>query len=146
MFPASGVTTLAKAWNQVTSTATALKQHSVYLNNAASITRMVILNFGNTIADALERLDQYSAASGLEAYAKNELHDVTLNIAAEYTAMRTQIVALQDWIVTNFPKDTSGNLVVYYFDAGKRYVDIELTSAQLSAFKTQLKALIVLIN
>lgn len=146
MFPASGVTTLATAWGQVRGTAAHVKQQSVDLNNASSVTRMTVLNFCNALADALARLDQYAAVSGLAAYVQAELNDSSINIASEFTTMRTQIVALQDWIVANFPKDGSSNLVVYSFDSNKRFADIALTTAQLAAFKIQLAALIATIN
>lgn len=146
MFPASGVTTLATAWGQVRGTAAHIKQQSVDLNNASSVTRMTVLHYCNALADALARLDQYAAVTGLAAYAQNELNDSSLNIATEFSTMRTQIVTLQDWIVANFPKDASNNLIVYSFDSTKRFADIALTTAQLSAFKTQLNGLINTIN
>ena len=83
---------------------------------------------------------------GLLEYARNELNDQAIDLAAEFISMRTQIVATQDWIVANFPKDTANNLSVYSFDANKRFIDINLTAGQFAAFQTQLKLLIGTIN
>lgn len=146
MFPASGTTSLSTAWSQVTQIAANIKAVATTLNSSTAISRQQVLNFANSLADALSRLTTYAATPGLPAYAINQLNTPTLDIAAEYTTMRTQIVSLQDWIVTNFPKDASNNLVVFSFDANKRFTDIFLTEAQLGAFKTQLSALVATIN
>lgn len=146
-FPASGKITLRKAWDGVTNSAAIIKQTANDMVAAAAITRKKVLDYQNSLADNLAILDSYSATPGLAAYAQNELNDATINIVAEYTAMRTQIVATQDWIVANFPKDAADNLAVYSFDViNKRYTDVILTAGQLAAFKTQLGLLIATIN
>jgi hypothetical protein len=68
-----------------------------------------------------------------------------VDIAAEYTAMKAQLIATQDWLVANFP-NTTGELRVYTFDANKRFADINLTAPQLSSFKTQLGSLIATVG
>jgi hypothetical protein len=146
MFPASGKVTLAKAWGQVTGTAAYIKQSAIDLSGASSISRMEVLRFGNLLADALARLEQYAATPGLADYATNELNDPSIDITAEYVTMRTEIVATQDWIVSNFPRDTSNNLVVFSFDVSKKFTDITLTAPQLTAFMSRLTALIATID
>ena len=146
MFPASGKIPLVRAWEQVIETADTVKQQSVRLRDATRISRIEVLEYCNLLADSLQRLDQYSAVSGLVEYANNELNDPTINIVTEYATMRTQIVATQDWIVSNYPKDAIGNLVVYSFGSDKRYADVYLTTAQQEAFKARLVLLIATIN
>lgn len=145
-FPAEGKVTLRRAWEGITSQSTRIKRIANELIAASNITRKNILDYANSLTESLATLDGYVTTPGLLAYAQNELNDATINLSAEFTTMRTQIVATQDWIVANFPKDAAGNLAVYAFDANKRYTDINLTSGQLTAFKTQLNALVATIN
>ena len=146
MFPGNGKTTLRTSWDGITERAARIKQTAASLVASASITRRAVLDYANSLADSLAVLDSYVATPGLLAYARNELNDATIDLAAEFTTMRTQLVATQDWIVANFPKDASNNLSVYAFDANKRFADVNLTAGQLSAFKTQLNLLIGTIN
>ena len=145
MFPASGKTTLANAWNMITGTASNVRKHATSLTLASSISRMACLDLANSLSSYLATLDTYAATPGLATYAKNELNDPAIDIAAEFMVMRVQIVATQDWIVANFPKDASNNLPVYAF-SGTMYVDVMLTAPEMAAFKTQLGALIATIN
>lgn len=145
-FPASGKTTLRQAWEGVTANATRIKRMAQELVAKSEITRRGVLDYENAMTDSLVTLDGYVTTQGLLAYAQNELNDNTINLSSEFTTMRAQIVATQDWIVNNFPKDALGNLAVYAFNTNKQYVDINLTAGQLTAFKTQLNALIVTID
>ena len=145
-FPAEGKITLRRAWDGITSAATRIKRIANEYIAMSSITRLAVLEYARTLAESLAILDSNTATAGLLAYAQNELNDATINLSAEYTAMRTQIVATQDWIVANFPKDAVGNLVVYVFDSNKKYINVALTSGQLTACKAQLNSLVVTIN
>ena len=140
-FPGSGKSSLESAWSRIKSTAGAVKDKSNQLNAAVSVARKEALDYANNLADALALFDSLTATPGLLAYARTQEDNATLDLVAEYTAMRTQIVATQDWLVTNFPKDTSNNLSVYAFDVNKRYSNVNLTAGQLTAFKAQLTAL-----
>lgn len=140
-FPGTSVQSLAEAWSHARQTATAIKNRADLMVNSASVTRMQVLIYLNSLADALAALAIDAAMPGLAAYAQEQQANPALNIATEYAAMRTQIIATQDWIVANFPKDASSIAAVYSFDANKRYADVNLTAGQLTAFKTQLAAL-----
>ena len=142
MFPGNGKITLRTSWDGVTERATRIKQTASALSSAPSITRKSVLDYANSLADSLAVLDTYVSVPGLLAYARNELNDQTIDLVAAFTAMRTQLVATQDWIVANFPRDAADNLSVYAFDANKRFTDVNLTSGQLSAFKSQLNLII----
>lgn len=145
-FPAEGKVTLRRAWDGVTSQATRVKRIANEYIAITNITRKQVIDYANSLAESLATLNSYVTTSGLLAYAQNELNDITINLSAEFTTMRVQIVATQDWIIANFPKDAAGNLAVYAFDVNKRYVDIDLASGQLTAFKAQLSALVATIN
>lgn len=146
MFPASGKVMLNGAWLQMIQTAAQIKSTAQSLVSAPSVSRMQALNYANSLAAALATLDSLAGTSGIAEYAQAQMNDATINIVTEYTAMRFQIVATQNWIVANFPNDGAGNLIVYTFDANKRYVDIALTTAERSAFVAVLNSLIATIN
>lgn len=142
-FPGNSVTSLAAKWQQIKDTSGRIKNECVFLNAAAAVTRKRALDFGNFLADALALLNTLTAnatTNGLLEYARSQENNPTLDLTTEYTTMRTQLVATQDWLVANFP-NTTGELRVYTFDANKRYADINLTAGQLSSFKTQINAL-----
>ena len=142
--PSNSSNTLQMRWQRIKDTAGYIKNQCSGLNAQPSVTRRQALDLANVLADALAMLDTLTvnaATNGLLAYAQAQENDPTLDIPAAYTTMRLQIVATQDWLVANFPKDASGNLAVYAFDVNKRFADIALTAGQLSAFKTQLTSL-----
>jgi hypothetical protein len=145
MFPGNGQINLTAAWNGITGVAANIKQSATGLIAASAVSRKVVLDFQNNLAAQLSLLNTYSAVSGLAAYAQNQLNN-TIDIVAEFNTMKTQVVATQDWVVANFPHDASGNLVVYSFNASKQYMDINLTTGELAAFKNQLSLLAATIN
>lgn len=147
-FPGNSVTSLAGKWQQIKDTAGRIKNDCVLLNAAVSITRKRSLDFGNFLADALAQLNLLTAnagTNGLLEYARAQENNPSLDLTTEYNTMRTALIAVQDWLVANFP-NTTGELRVYSFDANKRYADILLTAPQLSAFKTQINNLAATIS
>lgn len=147
-FPGTSLNSLQSKWDTIKQTSGSVKDRSSLLNGLASITRATVLNYAVFLADALQTLDAKTAngtTNGLLEYARAQENNPSLDLTGTYSTMRTQIVATQDWIVANFP-NTTGELRVYTFDAGKRYIDIVLTAPQLSSFKTQLQALIATID
>jgi hypothetical protein len=60
---------------------------------------------------ALGRMDATAAIPGIAQYIKDQEGDQNYDIAAEYTAMRSAVVAIRDWIYTSMPKvDQAGTL------------------------------------
>src|SRR5574337_352405 len=140
-FPVNSVTSLEGRWSQIKNWTGRIKDQAVTLNNAVNITRTAVLQYQNFLADALAALNTLTAnasTNGLLEYARAQENNPTLDLVTEYNTMRTQLVAVQDWTVNNFPKDASNNLAVYVFDVNKRYGDVNLTAGQLSAYKKQL--------
>lgn len=146
MFPSTLNPTLELALERILWCATNIKNQTNFLINLTQITRKQLIDYINIIASELSALDTYSAITGVGAYAQTQLGNESLNIVAEFTTMRTQIVNVQDWIIANFPKDASNNLAVYSFDVNKRYVDVYFTAGELTAIKTQLTNLVNTIN
>jgi hypothetical protein len=140
-FPSDSTTDPASAWAGARATAGRMKVTAQQFVAAGSVTRKAVLDYANSLADSLAAFDGFTAIPGIGVFAKEQTNNQNFDIAAEYSAMRTQLIATQDWIVSNFPA-TTGELRVYTFDVNKRYADVLLTAPQLSSFKTQLNSLI----
>ena len=141
-FPSTNTNDCATAWSVIRSTAGLMKSQAQAMASALTITRRAVLDFGNGLADNLATFNACVGVPGLPAYAREQADNPNLDIQAEFQAMRAQLVATQDWIVANFPRDGAGNLAVYAFDGNKRFADVNLTALQATAFKNQLNALI----
>lgn len=147
MFPGSGQTALATRWTTTQSAAGRVKDRSAYLVQLPSLSRFQVLDHQNYLLNIradLESLTANATNNGLLAYARNEVNNPTLDLVAEYVAMRNAIDAVLAWGVTNFP-NTSGELRVYTF-VSQRSTDIALTAPELAAYKAQLNALIATIS
>lgn len=142
-FPAPSLD-IAGTWQQIVGSIRRVKNTAAFYVSQPALTRIQVLDYAAKLAADLANLDSYTTVPGLQAYVREQVNDPTLDLAAEWAAVRAQIVATQDWMVSNFP-NTSWELRVYTFDASKKPVDINLTAPQLSAFKTQLNALIATI-
>jgi hypothetical protein len=138
--------TLEYALKSVLQYNTSIKNSAQMMLNLVQMTRKQLLDYTNSLSNDLAIQDIYAAVSGVGAYAQTQLGKPTLDIVAEYAAMRIQAVAVQDWIVSNFPKDGNGNLAVYAFDVNKRYVDVLFTTGELTAIKVQLTNLVNMID
>lgn len=140
-FPSTSARSLTEAWSHARRVAGAIKGNAESLRAAAAVTRMELLIYLNVLADALASLTAVAATPGLAAYAQQQQNDPALDIAAEFAAMRVQLIATQNWIINNFPKDSTGNAAVYSFDANKKFADVPLTAGQLTALRAQLALL-----
>jgi hypothetical protein len=140
---------LANAWELARQVAGALKTRSVNLRTlsaAGPATSTDILSFQTYLADTKAQLQTLAAVPGLAAYAQAQVNDNTLDVAASFTAMTTQIDACGSWVVTNFPKDGNGFLLAQTFNGGGRPSDRTFSTATLAGFRTQLDALIATID
>ena len=86
--------------------------------------------------NAVVRWTAVAALPGIGQYAKDQLDDQTIDLAAEFLAMRTQAAALRDWIFNNFPKTGAGWLV-YTYTAGGEETDLTFSTVQLADFRTE---------
>lgn len=95
-----------------------------------------------TVIGQLQTITQNAVADGLVAYAQNVEGKPALDLVAEYQAMLTQLVSVRDWIFNNFPaKDANGNPVPFTWNINAPHANVNLTPAQLTAFKNQIAAL-----
>lgn len=102
------------------------------LSETVPLKRWRIAALYTELAHALKWIDRASVYSGIGAYAQAQLGEPALDVVAEFTAMRTELQALHDWIDTNFPKDTDGYFILNDEVTGD---SLEFTVAQLTAFR-----------
>jgi hypothetical protein len=151
-FPSDGGTLrfgLAEAWQGIRRAATQLKQASQQVNDASlagPISSRVILNYVQFLADKRTEIVALAAVPGLDAYGEAQIDDPTLDLTAEYVAMRNALDAARDWIVTNFPKNGGGFLLAQTLTAQGLVTDRQFPTADLATFRTQLQGLIAAID
>ena len=142
--------TLAQAWNDAQEIARQMKasaqsQRTASLAGPLSSTR--ILNFEGQIRDWRDRLDVIAALPQIGAYVSG-LADTPqgYNVATEFAAMRSAIVATIDWIRTNYPRDTTNTYLLERQWSAGGLVERTFTTAALANYRTQLDALIAAIG
>lgn len=135
-----------ESWRQFKGHYRRIKRGAADAIAAPQITRLSVLQYADQLATDLAGADGYAQSPGIEARARAELNNGSLDFAAEWAAVRAQIVATQDWIVTRFPKAADNTLAVFQFDANKRTAPVFLTAGELSQFKNQLNALLATLN
>jgi hypothetical protein len=146
-FPAlNGTTfpfTLDAAWAGARNTAAQIKAQCTALNAqiaAGPVSSQVIINNLSFFATLNTQLTAYAAVPGLAAYAQQQVNNPSLDVAGAFTTMQAALVATGNWIVTNFPTDSSGFLQATQFSNGQVQW-ANFTSAQLAGLVTQLNAL-----
>lgn len=134
--------TLKRVFAQIKSSAQQLRASSA----SGPIGANNVIAYVGDLADMLEQIATLSAVPGLATYAQEQTTNGAFNIVNEYGAARTAAIATRDWVIANFPKDGSGNLLEKKFDANGRVTLNTFSSASLSGLRTQLDALIATIN
>ncbi len=150
-FPSSSGSkdSLSNVFVRVQTTASKLKSKCEDLNTRAAAGNVSAFDFialATTLADSRAIFIAARTVPGIGPFAQEQCNDPTLDIAAEFTAMMTQLDATLSSIVTGFPKDVNGYLLYTTFDANGRYVYRQLTPAQTAPIRTNLTALIAAIN
>jgi hypothetical protein len=146
-YPAS-TELLSKALDQIDGLMLMVKSMSQTLRSssaAGAIPASNVTDYMARVADFRDRLAVLSATPGLTEYARTQKNLPGLDVVAEYQATVAQIDATRTWIVTNFPKDAGGNLLLSKFDANGRTTTNTFTSASLAQLRTQLDTLIATI-
>lgn len=141
-FPASGQL-LADALRGARNLATRLKVASVDIRTrsaAGPINRQDVVIFMGALSDAISQWGAISALPGIGQYARDQLGNQSLDLAAEFSAMVGAAVALKDWIFANFPKDAGGAWLLESVDANGVRVPLTFTAASLAQFRTNCSA------
>lgn len=146
-FPAS-TEILSRVLDEIAQIMLRIKSASQQLRNASAagpVGANNIITYLGDLADQRDRLAALVSAPGLAAYAQAQYADGGLDIAAEYNATFAATTQVRDWIIANFPKDGSGNLLEKKLDANGRVALNTFSSGALTDLRTQLDALIATI-
>lgn len=142
-FPASQQR-LADALAVISSGALALKNQVQRLRDdsaAGDTNRDRYVGLMRAITDNTTRWQQAAGVGGLAEYAQDQYDNVSLDVAAEYLAMRTAALALRDWIFANIPMSGQTPLTYNLLSDGTQ-VPLTFTSAQTAGFRTEADAFI----
>lgn len=140
---------LSNVFVRVQSTAANLKSKCEDLNTrsaSGSVSAFDFISLATTLADARLIFNAARVVPGIGPFAQEQCNDPALNIAAEFTAMMAELDNTLAAIVNGFPKDANGWLLYTSFDANGRYAYRQLTPAQTASIRTNLTALISVIN
>ena len=120
-WPAS-IQRLDDALAGVDRTALALQARAISIRDSSlsgPISRYTVVNFLREVVNAVGVFDAASTLGApLVAYARDQKNDQTIDVAAEFTAMRNAADGLATWINANFPTDAgSGAVLLQSMDA-----------------------------
>lgn len=145
--------TLEDAWSGLRSVATLVKsqaQSTLSAAQASGVDGNTLSKFCSFLADQLAFLNIYGtflgAAQGGVAYAQAQVANGALDVVGTFNAMTTAITNTGAWIIANFPKDASNNLLFAQFTAQGRVQYTTFTPTQLAGLVTLLQALIATID
>lgn len=148
-FPASTITK-QDAWSELCRLALRIKNKTEHLRNlsaAGDTYRTLYIDLQQSLDDVIERWAQLAATPGLEAYARDQIGDNSLNLTTAYTTMRTAAIALRDWINNNLPRDaTTQAVLIYTVNAIGDRTELTFTTAQTAPFRTVADAFISTIS
>lgn len=138
-YPASQQT-LANSLDTASAIANKLKSFIQQMRTASAAGptgRQGYLTLQARLSEALTSWQQISGVSGIGAYAQAQYGNGSLDIAAEFTAMRNAATALRDWINTNFPRDAgTGAVLVHTYTLAGVPTELTFTTAQTAGFRT----------
>ena len=138
-YPASALST-AYAFERLNNSAKSLRDGVQALRDLAAVqdvARPRFIGLIGQLSSAVTLWDQLVATPGIATYAQEQLDDPTIDIVAEYTAMRAATLALRDWIYAALPVDaTSGAVLEASVDVNGVRTPLYFTVLQLAEFVT----------
>lgn len=144
----SGHQSLADAWREARELAASARTQTQGVRTLAAASGLPstrILRHTEMLAGIHASLGRIAAIPGIAAYAQEQINNNTIDIVAEFNAVRNAIAAVVSWVVTNFPAN-SGFLLASSINAQGIVTDRNFTPAQLAAFITVLDGLIAAID
>lgn len=138
---------LGQVVRSVDSTALSIKlycQSRVAEMAAGDTTSSAIFQDYQRLAVADAAFANAQTVPGIVAYVRDEKDDQTLDVVAEFLAMRNAIAAARLWIENNFPS-TGGYLQAFEFSGGE-IVDRTFAPGMTATYRTELNALIATIG
>lgn len=150
MLPTSTTPWVAQALIQVLSQAAGTRAQAVDALStlqAGPVTTNWVFNAIDQMRDAIARFNQFRNVTGLNAYATAQIPGYAGTLTADIAATQSAIQACIDWIVTNFPKDsTNAWLLAYSMAADGTRSPRSFSSAQTAGLQTLLAAVIATIS
>lgn len=139
---------LDAAWVGARQAAASLQSQCTTLNAqiaAGNVSGQSIITSLSFFIAINNQLTAYAAVPGIAAYAQQQVNNVSLDVAGAFSGMQAALVAVGNWIVNNFPKDTGGFAQAFTLTiAGPQWATF--STAQLSGLATLLTALSATIN
>jgi len=138
---------LSQTFVQIRAVAGGIKQQAVALKArslAGPVPAPDVMYFCTWLANHRATLAALAATEGLAAYVATYFPAV--NLAAAYTTMVAQVDATIAWMVANFPKAASGELLLVKFAADGTTTTNTFSTAVLTTFRAQLDLLIAQID
>ncbi len=137
-FPASTITK-KQAWETLTGHANAIKGKVQELRDASAAgdtNRFRYVDLQKQIDIVIGLWTTAAAVPNLEEYARDQVDDNTLDLPAEYTAMRTAAIALRLWLFNNIPT-SGGGVVLYSTGLDGLKTPLSFTTAATAGFRTE---------
>ncbi len=139
-FPATTLTS-QQAWDRIRRQALDIRDIVQALRNdsaAGNTERRRYVFTQRRLQIAIDEWDALSTTPGLQAYARDQLDDQTLNLATEFTQMRAAAIALRDWIFANVPTHagTGAQLLTAYSVDGLG-TELTFNTGQTGQFRTE---------
>ena len=142
-FPATQIT-LEAAWSKIRARAVKIKANTQALVDASAAGDTQRSAYVSLMQLLTQTIDDWAGAAstpGLQPYARDQVSDPTLDLQAEYLAMRTAAISLRDWIGANLPKSGDA-LLEYSIDSLGNRTALTLTTAQTAGFRSQAQNLL----
>jgi len=111
---------------------------------AGNVSANAVIQIMTNIKSTIEVWDTVSSLPGIVQYARDQYDNQAYDVAVEFTAMRTQAVAVRDWIITNFPS-SGGFIQKDTLEADGGITVRQFTPAQTAGLQTALADLIAAI-
>lgn len=121
------------------------------LSSAGNLDMDHIRRFFDQLVQANNFFISAGAVTGIAAYVNTEKQGQVADAAAEFVAMRAQVVATLDWLRTNVPQGSFGGTdykLAFNFPAGNVTPSstLKFTAGQTAGYRTALAALIATIG
>jgi uncharacterized phage infection (PIP) family protein YhgE len=149
-FPSqSGRPALADTLREIQNVAGTIKARaqSVSAQGAAgNISAAMIVDLQAGLKKRLDRLNVLKGTSGLTAYAQAQFDDGAFDIAAEFTAMLTEVQLVLDQIKADLPTSAGGFIEERKIEADDTITGKTFTPGQTAGLRTRLDALVATID
>jgi hypothetical protein len=142
--------TLDDALTQTSSTANKIKsltQTIITDSLAGDVPRRTFVDLQRRLQAAITAWNNAAAVPGIVQYARDQYDNQTIDIAAEFIAMRSAAESLRDWIFNNIPTDpTDGAVRLETISQFGVFTPIMVTTAQSAGFRTEANAFVATIG